>query len=274
MFGQTVYPNGGRYGPLSSPYLILLLMEAGEADVMVDDEFRFTLRQGECGAFYNRSSAVMTYRANVATDVSWLECRPTGAPEPLTETLAAMPRSIPASDNLKILQRLGVGLGERSTPHLNKLRNLIGEAVLSCYLNDALGSSEDSKAPQSTLRAFRYIENNFIEDIDLSALARISHVTPQHLIHSFKKHFAVTPMRHVWRLRAAKGARLLCDSNLSVSEIGYQCGYKSPYHFSRQIKSIYGRSPTELRKSGGYQEASDILEGGPELHFEKNGPLP
>ena len=84
-FGRTSYPRGGRYGPLAQPYLILLLIEKGAAEIVVDNESQFLISAGECGVFYNHDSALMLYQANVATDVSWLECRLTTFSERLFE---------------------------------------------------------------------------------------------------------------------------------------------------------------------------------------------
>ena len=42
----------------------------------------------------------------------------------------------------------------------------------------------------------------------------------------------------------------------TVAEIAYQCGYKNPYHFSRQVKTSYGCPPSELRRRKGYRDSS------------------
>ena len=67
----------------------------------------------------------------------------------------------------------------------------------------------------------------------------------------------------------AKAARTSPRSRarLTISEIAYQCGYKNPYHFSRQIRQFFKHSPSELRKSRGYVDASGVAEGAPDIYF-------
>lgn len=52
-------------------------------------------------------------------------------------------------------------------------------------------------------------------------------------------------IRHI-RLRRAK--ELLHFSELSISEIAYRVGFKSPVYFSQIFKETFDESPTEARK--------------------------
>jgi len=50
---------------------------------------------------------------------------------------------------------------------------------------------------------------------------------------------------HLVRLEMAK--KLLVQSNLSVSEIAYKVGYKTPAHFTRKFREEFGIPPSVLR---------------------------
>ena len=51
----------------------------------------------------------------------------------------------------------------------------------------------------------------------------------------------------VLQTRAGEAARLLKDTNLSVTEIGYVCGFADTAHFSRSFRKVYEASPTNWR---------------------------
>ena len=51
-------------------------------------------------------------------------------------------------------------------------------------------------------------------------------------------------------LRMAEVRRLLLKTDLSVSEIAYQCGYSNISHFNRVFKQMNGKSPKQFREEG------------------------
>ena len=71
---------------------------------------------------------------------------------------------------------------------------------------------------------------------------------PPHLIRLFRSHLNATPMRLLWHKRVERGAELLRDTELSVSQIAYQLGFSTPFHFSRLVKEHFGCSSTMWRK--------------------------
>ena len=48
--------------------------------------------------------------------------------------------------------------------------------------------------------------------------------------------------------RIQKAAQLLKQSGLSVSQIAYEVGFKSPKHFSKSFKDFYALTPSEYQK--------------------------
>jgi len=121
--------------------------------------------------------------------------------------------------------------------------------------------------PPAARFAHRYIEARYLEDIDLKQIALAARVTPQHLVSSFRKAFAVTPIRFLWQLRARAAAVELCASDEPIAEIAWRCGYRSPYHFSRHIKQLFGMPPSELRARRGFEGGSNNTDGAREIHF-------
>lgn len=265
-FGEATYPNGGVFGPVQQAYLSLFVIHEGRGTVEVDDR-EIVLAAGQCCLVLNLRRLALRCERGLSTRVSWCENRPAVALETLQLELSRVPEQMPLTLRLETLQKMGVELGLTEARAVNELRNAIGEALYSAYFLEAKTAEIDRPIPRSVLRARRYAEENFTGSCDLAMLAKAARTSPQYLVSAFRKHLGMTPSRYIWRLRAVRGLNLLQQTGLTISEIAYQCGYKNPYHFSRQIRQLFKHSPSELRKSRGYVDASGVAEGAPDIYF-------
>ncbi|MCX6970179.1 MAG: helix-turn-helix transcriptional regulator [Verrucomicrobia bacterium] len=73
-------------------------------------------------------------------------------------------------------------------------------------------------------------------------------MTGAHLIRLFRQHLGTTPMQSVWKRRVEAGAQLLRETGLAISEVAYQCGFQSPFHFSRMLRKHFGHPPRAYRR--------------------------
>ncbi len=259
-FGEAIYPAGGVYGPLSDRYVTLLIIHEGKARVVCDDEE--TVLSGRCcGFFRNERSLFIEYSYGRHTRVSWCEGYAGDLSEALALRLRSLPSRIALPQRIESIQRLGVELGAGSSSNLNQLRNALGESIFLAYFHEAQMSEQERLTPRSVLRARFYVDENYEKEITVDRLAALVGVTPQHLVSSFRKHFGITPVRYLWQVRAARGHFLLLQTALPIADIAYQCGYKNPFHFSRQISEQFGMSPRQVRENKGYRIASDVAEG-------------
>jgi AraC family L-rhamnose operon regulatory protein RhaS len=51
---------------------------------------------------------------------------------------------------------------------------------------------------------------------------------------------------------------MLHETGHSIAEIAYQCGFKTPFHFSRLIKIHFGVSPKTLRQQGWFPRPGSL----------------
>ena len=84
----------------------------------------------------------------------------------------------------------------------------------------------------------------------ISLLAELATLSGQSLS-SFKREFQKiyndTPANFIRTKRLQEAQKLLQISTLSISEIGYQVGFKDLSHFSKVFKKHIGISPAEYR---------------------------
>jgi AraC-like DNA-binding protein len=264
-FGEAVYAVGGYYGPLRRRYATLLVVEEGEAIVSFDGMNRI-VRAGECGVFLNETDIGILYPAGRTSRVAWCETAPTGR-LPLSLPSALPPASSTSSTpRILSLLRHGLDLGFAEGQAVNQLRNALGAALFAAYAIDA-GIGAESAVPPPVLRARAHADRHFCETCDLDRLAEAAGVTPEHLVTAFRKSFGITPMRYVWELRTRKAIDLVQRSDLNLTEIADQCGYKSPYHLSREVKAMTGAAPRDLRRNQGYLAPTTDTGLAEDLHF-------
>lgn len=104
-----------------------------------------------------------------------------------------------------------------------------------CYIN-------------SIKKALNYIENNLLEDIDLSAIAKEAGYSLYHFHRIFKGIVGDSMKDYVRKRRFTEAAKELVYTNKSIVEIGIKYGYESREGFSRAFEKVYGRNPSEVRR--------------------------
>jgi AraC-like DNA-binding protein len=242
-FGEARYLDGGSLA-LDSQYRAFLFVQDGLATIrgdQGDDE----LRAGECAFYAGDHSFAICYPAGISTHLLWCKTLSPGV-RFNDYPVSASSSHITASQELQTFFKLGLQLGTNTSTSANRLRDAIGEAIASAYFES---TAEWSKVgiPTFVLEARAYADRHFSEPCDLTRLADSVGVTPQYLVSAFRKHLGITPVRYLWELRARRAASLVRETRLDLPDIAEQCGYKSHYHMSREIKRITGVSPRGLR---------------------------
>lgn len=92
-----------------------------------------------------------------------------------------------------------------------------------------------------------YLELHCTEHITIETSARYAGVHRSHLYASFMEAYGCSPMQYLQQLRMERGAKLLKESGLSVTEIALSLGYPDLYSFSRAFTKYYGLSPKAFR---------------------------
>jgi len=97
------------------------------------------------------------------------------------------------------------------------------------------------------LRAKDRMDGASHEEWPVHRLARVSAVSAAHFARAFKDAFGVPPHRYLLTRRIERAISLLRDTDLSVTEIAFQTGWKSLGTFGRVFRDITGESPGILR---------------------------
>jgi|ERR1043166_6779725 AraC-like DNA-binding protein len=96
-------------------------------------------------------------------------------------------------------------------------------------------------------RAYDYASAMFQERVTLEELARVSCLSPNHLLRTFRQAFGKTPHQYLVERRLEEAKRLLKDKEMPVTEACMKVGFESPGSFSTLFRQRFGASPSEWR---------------------------
>lgn len=103
-------------------------------------------------------------------------------------------------------------------------------------------------APASIGRIIGYLEDNYQRQITNAELGDHFSYHPNYLNKLFREHTEKTLHAFQTDIRLRKAAALLTSGELSISQIGEQCGFTTNAYFIKLFRQKYGISPGKYRK--------------------------
>ena len=92
-------------------------------------------------------------------------------------------------------------------------------------------------------KAIEYMNLHFRETVTIEDVAEHCGTGDRNLRRIFATHCGKTPLQYLNGLKMSAAIDLLYNSNLSVKEVCYRCGFQSPQYFSRLYRRHTGRLP-------------------------------
>ena len=98
-----------------------------------------------------------------------------------------------------------------------------------------------------------YIHKNYEEKLTLEQIAEAANISKRECLRCFRETLHMTPFHYLMEYRVRKASECLRNSNTSISEIGYQCGFSSTSYFTKLFRQLRGITPSEYRKKSRQQ---------------------
>ena len=116
-----------------------------------------------------------------------------------------------------------------------------------------LSSSTFSKAYTSNdsrriTKVQKYIAEHVMEKIRLIELANLAGMTESSFSRFFKLRTGMSVSEYIMNMRLGVATRRLVDTQMTVSEICYECGFSNVSHFSRCFRQKKKCSPSDFRE--------------------------
>lgn len=114
-----------------------------------------------------------------------------------------------------------------------------------------------------------YINEHYREKISLEEVAASAGISPSEAGRCFQKYYGKAPVEYVIEYRLNQARRLLESSDLSVKEIGFECGFYDPSYFSRIYRRHFGVTPGNYRRKAGTERQNAGLDLHQGIHYNK-----
>ena len=95
---------------------------------------------------------------------------------------------------------------------------------------------------------YKYVNANFKQHITLDEIAEKVSMTVPAFCRYFKKTTGKTFTQLVNEYRIINASRLLNESQMSIADICFECGFNNFSHFNKQFNDITGKSASQYRK--------------------------
>ena len=130
-------------------------------------------------------------------------------------------------------------------------------SIINCCMENILTEIKRKQSfPQSKTTSYQailkqtvnYIDEYFHTEISIEQLAARANYSYHRFRHIFKTTFGISPKQYILLKRMEHAKTLIATTQLSITEICYQCGFPSSSFFIKQFKSSTGITPTKYRK--------------------------
>lgn len=130
------------------------------------------------------------------------------------------------------------------TGAINRVKAIVYEIF------DRLESENKMLYQNSTFqKCLNYIESNYADvNLDVSEVANVAFISKSSLQRAFNNYLGISPKAYLIKLRIGKAVEMLMESDKSVKEVAFLCGFSDEKFFSRTFSKKYGYPPSAIKK--------------------------
>ncbi|WP_375443825.1 helix-turn-helix domain-containing protein [uncultured Fibrella sp.] len=115
------------------------------------------------------------------------------------------------------------------------------EAILLASDSYQLTASEAET--ERMKRVLEFVLKHFRKEIRIEQIASVAGMAPAAFCRYFRKRTGKSFVEYLNELRISHARKLLTQADMSVSQVGFECGFNNISHFHRQFKQQTGTTP-------------------------------
>ncbi len=150
-------------------------------------------------------------------------------------------------DKLEVLHRL-----QSLENQEMQTRNILSECwlLLAQELKEhAFRKEAIPSAMQERLQSMiSYIHQNYQQKITAAQISSAAHISEREAVRIFQKNIGMSPIEYLLSYRLNESLKYLTQTDLSITEISYECGFSESAYFGKMFKKQYGQTPSEYRQ--------------------------
>ncbi len=131
-----------------------------------------------------------------------------------------------------------------------QIRSLLNFLLLeSMMIEESIDSINFDKNHKEVVKALKYIDDNFEEDIKIFEIAKVCNMSEPYFRKIFKNSVGLSPLEHLNNVRIQKSCNMLKKSTQPIIDVALACGYTSVSTFNRNFIRFIGITPSEFRQN-------------------------
>lgn len=131
---------------------------------------------------------------------------------------------------------------------LMKMNLVLWEILLHCFELEQ-GKMMPPGEDQLTQKVTNFLEQHLTHHFSPDELSKALNLSYKYIGTLFKAKTGMTIKQYELMLRLRKAVKLLCETNLSITEIAHETGFNDAFYFSKVFKKEKGLSPLQFRAS-------------------------
>jgi len=131
---------------------------------------------------------------------------------------------------------------------LSELKTYLHEQAetLFCYYWDSRNDADSSNIAD---KIKKYVENNYVDNINLNVIAQSLNINPCYASIVFKSKTGINFIDYFINYRITKAKEfMMARPNVSINRVGTMVGYQNPQYFCKVFKKQVGMSASEYRR--------------------------
>lgn len=115
--------------------------------------------------------------------------------------------------------------------------------------NSQKGSEKPTGPDESFMKVISLIHERYYEKLTVEELARVARLSRNVFIKRFKQICGLPPFEYINKQRLEAAEQMLLNTNLTILEIAFKCGFYDASHLAKKFLNKYGIYPSEHRKN-------------------------
>ena len=161
-------------------------------------------------------------------------------------------------DQDPLIEHLALGIRETLTDpdpgaalYADQLARTLGARLLRAHSNrvqQPAGMPRSGLTRTQLARAVECMAASLSGPLSLAEIAGAAGLSPAHFARQFKASVGVAPHRHLVRLRVERAKRLLSETDRSIAQVAFECGFSHQEHMTALFGRLVGLTPAAFRR--------------------------
>lgn len=134
---------------------------------------------------------------------------------------------------------------EKKVAYLSLIKNYLSNILLKMMRSIITTGTYESSGISTMIK--KYVAQNYRKNLRLSDIAAECHYSVPYLSKTFHAQTGQPFSSYLQQYRVQRSCRLLLETQMSVEEISFMCGYTDTNYFRYVFRSVTGKTPREYR---------------------------